>query len=712
MNARTRIGRLLFLLSLTIILAWAAPPSPAADILFVPYDVDSDFDGVVEVSIADMDGDGDLDMAGAAFEGDEVRWWENDGNESFTRHVVEAEIGGQPRSIRAVDEEGELLDLDGDGDVDLIGACWIGNAVYWWENDGSFNFTRRLAGNCVQAHTAVARDVDRDGDTDLVCTGRQLFWYENDGSGEFTGHVIATDTDLGQNVRALDLDGDEDIDLIEARGGETGPRIWINNGSQQFTPQELDPDFDECHFVEPADPDRDGDLDYLGASNLPGEFAWWENDGGDLTKHVIDDTLRGSSWISCADFDDDGDDDFAGSTFGGGAAVWFENDGSMGFVMHEIDGNFDGYCLWPVDLDEDGRMDLVGAGRGDDKVIWWRNVEDTGAKILVAPGPGPDNAPLVRVFPPVNRSGQEDEFQAYGASSFGVNVSVADLDGDGADEILTGAGPGPIYGPHVRAFAADGTPVPGISFLAYGTPRWGVNACAGDIDGDGYEEIVTGAGPGAVFGPHVRAFDVDGGASVSPVPGVSYFAYGTLRWGVNVAAGDIDGDGMDEIVTGAGPGAVFGPHVRGWNVDGGAAAAMGTVSYMAYGTNLYGVNVACGDVDGDGIDEIVTGPGPGAVFGAHLRGWNVDGGSPVPLPGFSFFAWPSEERRGGAKIFSGRDITGDGRDEFIASLGPMEENRGHVRVFRYTGSGVQELYELLAFSGPFRFGANAAAGCF
>ncbi len=91
---------------------------------------------------------------------------------------------------------------------------------------------------------------------------------------------------------------------------------------------------------------------------------------------------------------------------------------------------------------------------------------------------------------------------------------------------------------------------------------------------DGFDEIITGAGPGAVFGPHVRGWNYDGTPGVTPVPGVSYFAYGTPKWGVNVSAGDIDGDGYDEIVTGAGPGAVYGPHVRGWNVDGGTAAAM------------------------------------------------------------------------------------------------------------------------------------------
>jgi hypothetical protein len=106
-----------------------------------------------------------------------------------------------------------------------------------------------------------------------------------------------------------------------------------------------------------------------------------------------------------------------------------------------------------------------------------------------------------------------------------------------------------------------------------------------------------------------------------------------------VACADIDGDGMDEILTGAGPGSVFGPHVRGWNVDGGAAASIPGVSFFAYGTNQFGVRVTGGDVDGDGIDEIVTTPGPGVVFASHVRGWNYDGGTLAAIPSISFLAF-------------------------------------------------------------------------
>jgi len=182
------------------------------------------------------------------------------------------------------------------------------------------------------------------------------------------------------------------------------------------------------------------------------------------------------------------------------------------------------------------------------QLIEYRQRAATGINRLLITGPGPasSNPPMVRAFPCEQSAAFEEEFSAYGADSFGVNVTCGRVNGDGFDAVITGAGPGAVYGPHVRGFEVDGTPLPGLSFLAYGTNKYGVNVAAGDLDGDGFDEIITGAGAGEVFGPHVRGFDYDGGTSVSPVPGVSFFAYGTHKWGVNVAAGDFDGDGYDE----------------------------------------------------------------------------------------------------------------------------------------------------------------------
>ncbi len=352
--------------------------------------------------------------------------------------------------------------------------------------------------------------------------------------------------------------------------------------------------------------------------------------------------------------------------------------------------------------------DMMGYESFGTKSTWLRS-SPSSAVILTGPGPGSNNPPLVRIFDPSDNF-ILGEFAAYGTSHYGLNVAAGDLDGNGIDEILTGPGPGPMFGPQVRGFDTGGTPIPGVNFMAYGTPRYGVNVAAGDLDGDGFDEIITGAGPGAVFGPHVRAFNFDGGPAVAPMAGVSYFAYGTLKWGVNVTCGDIDGDGYDEIVTGPGPGNVFGPHVRGWNVDGGEAIPLGEVSFMAYSTAQYGVNVSCGDVDQDGIDEIITGAGPGSIFGTHVRGWDFDGGSAVnQLPGFSFLAWPFPEMKYGVNVHAGHDLTGDGRDDLLTGLGPDPDHSGWIKGWQYTGSAVELLFQIEAYAPPVEQGTHVAA---
>ncbi len=445
-------------------------------------------------------------------------------------------------------------------------------------------------------------------------------------------------------------------------------------------------------------------------------------------------------------------ENYGGGVYGSGTIVQTIFGGNMWDNLHgDFDvtwtcnsgypgqGNFSANPLWVTGPQGDYYLSQIAAGQAEDSPcvdagnpaslliegttrtdevrdlgrpdIGYHYPLEAGSRLVIGPGPGYDNLPLVSVFPLWQDAIHDFEFSAYGPSRFGVIVTAGDVTGDGFDEILTGAGPGEIYGPHVRGFEKEGTPLPGLSFLAYGTNKYGVNVATGDLDADGNDEIITGAGPGAVFGPHVRGWDYDGSGGVIPIPGVSYFAYGTPKWGVNVSCGDIDGDGFDEIVTGAGPGAVYGPHVRGWNVDGGPALAIPGVSFLAYGTDKYGVNVTAGDVDGDGIDEIVTGAGPGPIFGPHVRGWNYDGASISSLPGFSFFAWQTEPLQFGVNIFAGADLDSDGRDELIAGRGPAAQADTEVKVFTYDGSTVSEWFSLEAFPG-LSHGVNVAAGSF
>ncbi len=95
-----------------------------------------------------------------------------------------------------------------------------------------------------------------------------------------------------------------------------------------------------------------------------------------------------------------------------------------------------------------------------------------------------------------------------------------------------------------------------------------------------------------------------------------------------------------------------------------------------------------GDLDGDGSDEIVTAPGPSSLFGSHIRGWNADGGTVTPLNGASFFAWPVEAALYGARVAARVGLDADGRDELVVGGGPDPDTGCLVRVYDYEGSAV------------------------
>ena len=330
--------------------------------------------------------------------------------------------------------------------------------------------------------------------------------------------------------------------------------------------------------------------------------------------------------------------------------------------------------------------------------------------IVNGPGPAAGNPPLVRTFP---GGGCEPsvEFEAFIDPHYGVNLVCGDVDGDFRDEIIAGAGHGPWLPASVRGFEADGTAMPGLDFSAFNTGTYGVCVAVGDLDGDGLEEIVTGRGPAPIAAPQVRAFSYKPGIGVTPVANVRFTAYATLGRGVNVACGDVDGDGRDEIVTGAGPGATFSPHVRGWNVDGGMARPIPRLSFSAYSLNEYGVVVTCGDLDGDGRDEIITAPGPGSTNPARIRAWTWSRRGVKPVAGVDFLAFTAAEAAGGARVAC-TDLDGDGCDELIVSGGPDAASGPSVRVFSCSATGVTQVDEYDAFPTGWTHGVSVAGGHF
>ncbi|MFA5995350.1 MAG: L,D-transpeptidase family protein [Patescibacteria group bacterium] len=297
-----------------------------------------------------------------------------------------------------------------------------------------------------------------------------------------------------------------------------------------------------------------------------------------------------------------------------------------------------------------------------------------------------------------------------GKNDNGLDVSVADVDGDNKAEIIIGAGRGSA--PLVQVFKADGTKI--SEFYAYDKSLLsGVHVAAGDFNRDHKAEIVTTPDYGG--GPQVKIFDQAGNQKFTP----GFFAFDEgFRGGADITVGDFNGDRSMDIAVAAGPGGE--PHVRIFNkkgeflgtefrpfaadnkggvvlatanVDGGrdrelvmAIHSGGEDWVKVYKNNgqilgewkafngLYtGLNVGAGDIDDNGLDEVVVTPRQDA--GAQLMFYKGHGKYLK-----NFFAY-NEDFRGGVNVASG-DLNGDGKDDWVTVPG-KNRAQGRSDLVRY-----------------------------
>lgn len=215
------------------------------------------------------------------------------------------------------------------------------------------------------------------------------------------------------------------------------------------------------------------------------------------------------------------------------------------------------------DLDQDGKFETIVANSNSVKIYDLQNN-------------------LLKTFYPY-----EEKY------NYRINIAIGNIQGDEKLEIVTGTQQG--GGPHVRIFNYQGNLIHTGWFAYNKNFRGGVNVALGDLNGNGYKEIITGAGFGG--GPHIRIFKADG---YLYDPG--FFAYDMkFRGGVNVSCADLNNDGKDEIITGAGP--TGGPHIKIYDKIG----HLVDPGFFAFDSNSRnGAKVSAIDIDEDGEVEILT----------------------------------------------------------------------------------------------------------
>lgn len=368
------------------------------------------------IYLKDLDGDEDLDLVIALKETNRIHWHENlDGLGNFgERKTVTSDNARDPRSV-FVD------DIDGDGDNDILFTSYQ-DGVSWAENvdgQGNFNIVHPIVEAGIRVN-AIAKDVDGDGDLDVVTArGQSFFWYENiDGQGDLsTEHRTYTSGNITY-IQAADINNDGDLDIVVAIENRAG---WFENldgqgifGSENIIPNSTN-NFNKVNSVFAVDIDNDGDIDLLTScrDNLIRLFKNGDGLGNFGSQIILNYNLGEVSYVIAEDIDNDGDLDL----FAGGRKIaWFKNENGQGNFGDPRNIDSDAYSTNAIDftdMDGDGFKDLIYSGTFWDEISWRKNLNGQG-----------------------DFGSQNIIFGGFGEDGY-LSFFLADVDGDGLEDLIT-----------------------------------------------------------------------------------------------------------------------------------------------------------------------------------------------------------------------------------------------------------------------------------
>jgi cephalosporin-C deacetylase-like acetyl esterase len=393
--------------------------------------------------------------------------------------------------------------------------------------------------------------------------------------------------------------------------------------------------------------------------------------------------------FSCAAFDPGGTIRGFQYDFGDGSP-WFASTSACVLHTYADYGVYRARCVV-----EDGDSNATTSGPAT--VVW-------AGPIACSVAPAGNEMARIEILTPVHAAGHWTS--AVTLSVSGTNalsaqdvarLACGDLDGDGCNEFVIGAPPRTPSSGFVRILDDEARfyaerPRVAVGWPAYNAASGETRPACGDLDGDGLDEIVVGFGPGA------RAFvrildDARAGHALLRTLQVRGGAYETANGETYAACGDLDGDGRDELVVGFGAYPAGGGIVSAYDDARSGFAALGwyRIAWWTYNQAGGATRVACADLDGDSCAEVVVGfasGGGGRI--AVLRGMRQPGAG-VSVTWISA-GWAAYNAQDGQTWVGAGDVDVDGAGEIVIGYGPS--GGGRVLIVDDAGAGFSPLSEL------------------